>query len=720
MKKVYGLGFIVYRFIFLLLASCLSASLLLSCGSEGLYTNNGQQAPLPSAGESKNLCSAENPCSVSITKNAFIFGGDFPSDIVIPDIEGMSGTAFVVTASNPSGVIALDLDTNPISVSTKYAGLIAPSGTGYPGSLFIMSATRAFLVTSSHVIDFNPVTGAVNKSQALSYKITLTTPRPLSDNSANVTTISTSYPASAAVADSKLYITTSNYINPLTPALAAPGTVLVFDILDSEPFIKARTFIPTTDYNPTGITPLPDGTLAVTNSGVSDLIDAHSEPKTNASLDIIAPAKNQIVANIPLGTVGLSFQEMAVTKDGVRGFIGSISYGEMYEIDLANRAVIHDHSSPVTITGNVVGSDYLSAQALSQDDEYLFVSSFENSAIYPVKIEDGGALTLPGHFTSEPFAIGFSDGVTAENPSGTNTGAGPIAIRPNSADVFVLTGYPGTLAAINTRYKGDKQLLPAPKPEPEPEPNPETAAAPKEEPPPSPPPPEDKTCQGFATAVVEVEISKGGGLNYKKLPDVVLGPPEPLEGNTTGTTGGSIGGVVSLGIGGSIILDMGECEIVDGTGKDFIVFENAFFITNDKTPASSLPQKAINDPASVNVFAEPGTVSVSEDGTLFHSFPCDPNIPITTALGTISFYNGLQSGCAGITPTLDKGDIFIPGLENGSGGDAFDLSDIGINRARYVKITSAGTYKKPADPDNPGNGSGGFDLDAIIVINGEK
>ncbi|MBI2974387.1 MAG: hypothetical protein HYY43_02200 [Deltaproteobacteria bacterium] len=48
------------------------------------------------------------------------------------------------------------------------------------------------------------------------------------------------------------------------------------------------------------------------------------------------------------------------------------------------------------------------------------------------------------------------------------------------------------------------------------------------------------------------------------------------------------------------------------------------------------------------------------------------------------------------------------------------MADIGIEKARYIKITSAGSYKKPADPLNPGNGKIGFDLDAVSVVNGEK
>jgi hypothetical protein len=46
-----------------------------------------------------------------------------------------------------------------------------------------------------------------------------------------------------------------------------------------------------------------------------------------------------------------------------------------------------------------------------------------------------------------------------------------------------------------------------------------------------------------------------------------------------------------------------------------------------------------------------------------------------------------------------------------AGGDAFDLADIGLQRARFVRIRDSG--------ENPYEGTaGGFDLDALAVVNG--
>ena len=73
-----------------------------------------------------------------------------------------------------------------------------------------------------------------------------------------------------------------------------------------------------------------------------------------------------------------------------------------------------------------------------------------------------------------------------------------------------------------------------------------------------------------------------------------------------GTSRGGLD-VLSLGVGGEILLGFGDRAIVDGKGADLIVFENAFWPGNDKRA----------------VFAEPGEVAVSEDGKTWQAFECD-------------------------------------------------------------------------------------------------
>lgn len=164
------------------------------------------------------------------------------------------------------------------------------------------------------------------------------------------------------------------------------------------------------------------------------------------------------------------------------------------------------------------------------------------------------------------------------------------------------------------------------------------------------------------------------------FPDVVLGPPHgggPLQGSLH---------VLSLGDGGEIVLEF-ECGICDGPGPDFTVFENPFHAGG--------PDGAL--------FVEVGIVAVSGDGESFVDFPFDPRT---------------FAGLAGRTPVLSHPDNGIDPTDPAvSGGDTFDLAEVGLVAARFVRITDPGAWIP--DPGNrlPPGRSGGFDLDAIAVVN---
>jgi len=205
-------------------------------------------------------------------------------------------------------------------------------------------------------------------------------------------------------------------------------------------------------------------------------------------------------------------------------------------------------------------------------------------------------------------------------------------------------------------------------------------------------------AQAFADRVVAYQIGTGGGAGLDKMPGIVLGPPHG---------GGAFQGsadTFSLGLGGFIILEFTDGWIVDGPGADFTVFENPFLI-----------EGLVTYPP----FAEPGTVSVSADGTEWHTFPCHLDAP--------PYY----PGCAGVYPVFANADDpaapspFVPctapiqalvGVPVStfsppacSGGDSFDLADLGLPAARFVRID--------ASQLEPGlGGTAGFDLDAMAAI----
>ena len=202
----------------------------------------------------------------------------------------------------------------------------------------------------------------------------------------------------------------------------------------------------------------------------------------------------------------------------------------------------------------------------------------------------------------------------------------------------------------------------------------------------------------FADRVVAYAIGTGGGAGSAALPGIVLGPPHG---------GGAFQGsqdTLSLGQGGWIVLQFTDNAIVDGPGADFTIFENPFLL-----------QGTVTGPP----FAEPATVSVSDDGVTYRSFPCHLDQP--------PYY----PGCAGIYPVFANADVpgapsplvpttvpiqslvgvpvagFVP--PPGSGGDSFDLATVGLTEARYVRI-DASTLQTGL------GGLSGFDLDAVAAV----
>jgi len=180
----------------------------------------------------------------------------------------------------------------------------------------------------------------------------------------------------------------------------------------------------------------------------------------------------------------------------------------------------------------------------------------------------------------------------------------------------------------------------------------------------------------YASELISFEPGPNAGFGQEKLPDVVLGEPLPGSPNS-----GSMD-VLSLGVGGEIVLGFGDRIVENGAGVDLVVWENAFFQNGDPD----------------NPFAELGEVSVSMDGEEWHVFSCDPTLS-----------NPYDSGCAGWRPRKDFDPCAMIPIEPESvGGDAFDLADLGLEEIRYVRIR---------DLAEEGEGtSAGFDLDAVGAV----
>ena len=93
-------------------------------------------------------------------------------------------------------------------------------------------------------------------------------------------------------------------------------------------------------------------------------------------------------------------------------------------------------------------------------------------------------------------------------------------------------------------------------------------------------PVEEKKPTPFADRVVSFMPGPGAGYGEKKFPDVVLGPPKGGGKLKAGID------VLSLGDGGSIVLEFVDNEVFDGEGADLLIFENPFLQGARRRPRS--------------------------------------------------------------------------------------------------------------------------------------
>lgn len=176
----------------------------------------------------------------------------------------------------------------------------------------------------------------------------------------------------------------------------------------------------------------------------------------------------------------------------------------------------------------------------------------------------------------------------------------------------------------------------------------------------------------YATQVVSFSPGLNAGFGEDD-PKVVLGPPRDGSPDR-----GSLH-VLSLGVGGEIVLSFGEDVIFDGPGPDFVVWENPFWIGgNQQAP-----------------YAELGEIAVSNDLETWHTFACD-------STATMPY----DVGCAGWRPMVPFDVCGMQPLDpTKTGGDAFDLADLDVKQARYIRIRDLAKNGLPP--------SAGFDLDAV-------
>jgi hypothetical protein len=181
-----------------------------------------------------------------------------------------------------------------------------------------------------------------------------------------------------------------------------------------------------------------------------------------------------------------------------------------------------------------------------------------------------------------------------------------------------------------------------------------------------------------ASCVQAFSPGDGAGFGADAFPEIIYGEPRG-EGEAAGSLD-----VLSLGKGGEIAVGFGGNTIADGAGIDFIIFENAFYVNGN-------PE---------NIFKELGEVSVSADGEAWVTFPCRAD-------------SAPYDGCAGWRPVFANPDEGVSAFDpDAAGGDPFDLADVGLSEARFVRVRDISNFGAA--------NNAGFDLDAIAIVNASR
>lgn len=153
----------------------------------------------------------------------------------------------------------------------------------------------------------------------------------------------TSLTAGSALAGEAVFVATSNLTNSAQSRFD-PGTVLVFeiDLLATPPLVRPHAVAPvlfTTGFNATQVTPYEnrDGRelVLVTLTGAIGAGTGADNILGAAAVDVVDVASMRVVATIPLGPAGPSFEPIAIDATRRVGLLGSTSEKVLFAIDLA-------------------------------------------------------------------------------------------------------------------------------------------------------------------------------------------------------------------------------------------------------------------------------------------------------------------------------------------------------------------------------------------------
>ncbi len=245
-----------------------------------------------------------------------------------------------------------------LNCSESLANCGEPTGFnfGTVGNLFLdplgSMLARGWLTTSNCelVVPFNTVTGSgIDLLYQGESRRSVPTKRCISGSFSTYTSsgpggsisgFATNLTGSVLRVGARLLVATSN-IETTNPPVMNPGTVLLFDIDDSgpTPSVSPATppFIVTSDPNPTALTELPGGLVAVTNTGV---LDVRFPPLVTGagSIDIIDPSASAVLGSIPLGQGNPGGRTLAIDPNGTVAIATSHTKRVLFAVDIRGLA----------------------------------------------------------------------------------------------------------------------------------------------------------------------------------------------------------------------------------------------------------------------------------------------------------------------------------------------------------------------------------------------
>jgi hypothetical protein len=443
------------------------------------------------------------------------WGGGFPSDLALVDTDALRNTLFVtdeaaVDAAGGARVLAFDLEAAGMPASAGFGGLQLlktdlrhTNGSGVlatdtfgtwaveaaTADLLVLSPTAACLFASAsqegdppflaNFFWFNPTSASLR--QTVNLGIPTTPPgTPVRSDGSSVGTFTQSNPTGAAyvptgAATGKLYVSMSNLHTAaaMNAMVYNPGTVLAFAVdpgasppVTTPPAAVVRP----SKWNPVHVTaytsPATGKSWAlVSNAGVTQYYGTaaswgYSPPyqtvsHTDASIEVIDPATDAVVAAIPMGLAALSFGAIAIGKDGTGrtvGMIGSSFYGQVYAVDLSGLDTDPIQAStirplrsayrPIPVFHSREGDAHTWAcdVALSPNGRYAFVCAFNQAEVHvvgcPADWETGEFTAHPAPF-GQPFEFqALDNGVPSVTRlairRGTFTGPDVLVLQSNA------------------------------------------------------------------------------------------------------------------------------------------------------------------------------------------------------------------------------------------------------------------------------------------------